>query len=63
MARNLFFLLLIHVSNLSLRELMELFLDIYGNALIREKSAKFIDLLIPELIKLLKFYQESKNNI
>ena len=51
MARNLLFMLLLHISSLGVREIMEFFLDIYGNALIREKSAIFIDSLIPELIK------------
>jgi len=50
MARDLF-LLLLHISSLGVREIMELFLDLYGNALVREKSAIFLDSLIPELIK------------
>lgn len=53
MARQILFLLMIHISSLGVREIMELFLDIYGNALIREKSAVFLDSLIPELTKYL----------
>ena len=30
---------------------MEFFLDLYGNALIREKSSKYLDVLIVELVK------------
>lgn len=51
MARNILFLLLSYITSLNLREVMELFLDLYGNALIREKSEIHLDNLIPELIK------------
>lgn len=32
---------------------MELFLDLYGNSLIKEKSSKMLENMIPELIKIL----------
>ncbi len=32
---------------------MELFLDVFGNTLIREKTERYIDCVIPQLLKLL----------
>ena len=43
---------ILHASNLSYRERIELFLDIFGNALIREKSQRYIDCVIPNLLNL-----------
>lgn len=37
---------------MSVRERMEIFLDYYGNTLLRDRSAQYLDEIVPELIQL-----------
>lgn len=52
LARTLVFLTLFCETGLSVRERMEIFLDIYGNCLIRDRSSQYLDEIVPELIQL-----------
>lgn len=52
LARNLFFIYLINDVSLSIKDRMELFLEIYGNCLIREKAAEYLTSASQELIKI-----------
>jgi dynein assembly factor 3 len=52
-ARDMLLLYLINEIQLPVRERMELFLDIYGNALMRDRTAEYIDLRARELIKVI----------
>ena len=52
LARLLLFLTLFCETGMSIRERMELFLDYFANALIRDRSANYLDEIVPELIKL-----------
>lgn len=48
--RCLLFLEILHQVHLNHRERVELFLDLYGNNLITERSQKFVDSFIPEYL-------------
>lgn len=52
LARALLFLTLICETSLSKRERMELFLDLYSNCMIREKSDAYLQSVLNELIQL-----------
>eukprot|EP00743_Colponemidia_sp_Colp-15_P008071 GILK01008746.1.p1 GENE.GILK01008746.1~~GILK01008746.1.p1 ORF type:complete len:482 (-),score=68.77 GILK01008746.1:215-1660(-) len=51
-ARHLLFLFLVNDTALSLRERVELFLDLYGNSLIREKSSNYVSDKVQALTRL-----------
>jgi dynein assembly factor 3, axonemal len=50
LCRDILFLTLICEKQLSMRERQEMFLDLYGNSMIRDKSANYIENLVKELI-------------
>ena len=50
--RAILFLTIMCEKQLSMRERQELFLDLYGNALIRDKSAAYLEGIVKELIQL-----------
>ena len=50
LARSLLFLTLICETSLSKRERMELFLDLYSNCMIREKTDAYLQSILNELI-------------
>lgn len=52
-SRLILLLQVLHLSSLSYRERLELFLDIYGNNLYREKTQKYIDQQISDILNLL----------
>ena len=52
LARALVFLTLICEVSFAKRERMELFMDLYGNCLIREKSNAYLQSIVNELIQL-----------
>ena len=52
LCRALLFLTLICERQLSMRERQEMFLDLYGNALIRDKTANYLEGIVKELIQL-----------
>ena len=52
LCRDLLFLTLICEKQQAMRERQELFLDLYGNSLIRDKSANYLEQLVKELIML-----------
>lgn len=51
LARDLLLLHLINEIELPIRERVELFLDLYGNALLRERTAEYLDLRVRPLIQ------------
>ena len=50
LCRALLFLTLICERQLSMRERQEMFLDLYGNALIRDKTSNYLEGIVKELI-------------
>lgn len=50
LCRALVFLTLMCEMQISMRERQEMFLDIYGNAMIRDKSANYLENIVKELI-------------
>jgi len=50
LARDLLFLTLICETGISERERREMFLDLYGNTMIRDKTAQYLESRIEELI-------------
>lgn len=50
LCRDILFLTLICEKQMSMRERQEMFLDIFGNSMIRDKSANYIENLVKELI-------------
>ena len=52
LARTVLFLTLVCETGLSQRERMELYLDLYGNALIRDKTQSYLEVVTKELIQL-----------
>ena len=52
LARLALFLTLICETGISMRERMEIFLDLYGNTLIRDKTASYLEECAKELIQL-----------
>lgn len=52
LARSILLLQVICESNIAYQERVDLFLDLWANAFLREKSSKFLDSLIPELDRL-----------
>ena len=50
LGRALLFLTLICETSISKRERMELFLDLYGNSLIRDKTDNYLQGVVNELI-------------
>jgi dynein assembly factor 3, axonemal len=52
LCRDLLFLTLMCERQLSMRERQEIFLDLYGNSLIRDKSANYLENIVKELIML-----------
>ena len=53
LARSLLFLTIISETQLTVRERMELFLDIYGNTLIRSRTASYLDEISVEISRLI----------
>lgn len=51
-ARDMLLLYLINEIQMPVRERVELFLDIYGNGLMRDRTAEYVDLRARELIKI-----------
>ena len=51
--RDILFLTVICEKHLSMRERQELFLDLYGNALIRDKTSNYLEHIVKELIQLI----------
>mmetsp|Transcript_10524 Transcript_10524/g.20225 ORF Transcript_10524/g.20225 Transcript_10524/m.20225 type:complete len:289 (-) Transcript_10524:11-877(-) len=51
LARDILLLHLINELELPIRERVELFLDLYGNALMRERTAEYLDLRVRPLIQ------------
>ena len=52
LARDLLFLTIMCETGMSKRDRMELFLDIYGNCLLRDKSDVYLQTVVQELIQL-----------
>jgi Domain of unknown function (DUF4470) len=52
LCRDLLFLTLMCEKQMSMRERQETFLDLYGNSLIRDKSANYLENIARELIQL-----------
>lgn len=52
LARDILLLHLINETELPIRERVELFLDLYGNSLMRERTAEYLDLRVRALIQL-----------
>ena len=52
LARTVLFLTLICETGIAQRERMELFLDLYGNCLLRDKTAQYLQGIARELIQL-----------
>lgn len=52
LCRDLLFLTLICETEISERERQEIFLDLYGNAMIRDKTAEYLESKVKELIQL-----------
>lgn len=52
LARTILLLTLVCETGLSARERMEIFLDLYGNCLIRDKSSQYLQGINKELIQL-----------
>ena len=52
LARVLLFLTLFCETGMSVRERTEIFLDIFGNTLIRDRTSQYLDSIVPELIQL-----------
>lgn len=50
--RWLLLLQIVQTTSLSFRERVELYLDVFGNALIREKTQRYIDSILPTLLNL-----------
>lgn len=50
--RDILFLTLICETGISERERQEIFLDLYGNTMIRDKTAEYLEHKVPELIQL-----------
>lgn len=50
LCRDILFLTLLCEKQLSMRERQELFFDLYGNSLIRDKSANYLEHIVKELI-------------
>jgi dynein assembly factor 3 len=50
LARVLLFLTLFCETGISVRERMEMFLDLYGNSLVRDRTSQYLDEIVPELI-------------
>ena len=48
-------------TGISERERMEMFLDLYGNSLIRDKTADYLQNVTPELIKLVTEDEKGKS--
>ncbi len=44
---------ILHQRHMGYRERVELFFDLYGNALITQRSQKFLDEFVPHLLDLL----------
>lgn len=55
------FLHILHEQNLNYDERIELFLDLYGNAMIKERTAKYLDGLIPDLLNFI--HDEEKKTV
>jgi dynein assembly factor 3 len=53
LCRDILFLTLICEKHMSMRERQETFLDLYGNSLIRDKSANYLENIVKELIQLI----------
>ena len=51
--RALLLLHVIHEQNLNFDERVELFLDLYGNALVKEKTAKYLNSVVPDILNLI----------
>ncbi|KAL4428975.1 hypothetical protein ABPG74_011171 [Tetrahymena malaccensis] len=51
--RWLLLLQILQTTSLSFRERVELFLDVFGNAMIREKSQRYIDSILPTILNLI----------
>ena len=59
LARDLLFIIIVNDLSLSIRERVELFLEIYGNALIRERAAEYIHTNAQKLIKIITQHREA----
>lgn len=51
--RAMLLLHVLHEQNLNFEERVELFLDLYGNSLVKEKTAKYLSNLVPDLQNLI----------
>ena len=51
--RQILMLLILHTTNYTYRERTDLFLDIYGNSLLRDKTAIYIDKVVPYIDSLI----------
>lgn len=62
-ARVLLFITLFCETGISKRERMEMYLDLYGNTLIRDKTAAYLEEITPELIQLITEDKKCKSVI
>jgi dynein assembly factor 3 len=61
LARDLLFLTIICETQLSMTERMELFTDLYGNTMIRSKSAKYLDEIAVEISRLITEHRKCQS--
>lgn len=53
LCRQILMLLILHTTNYTYRERTDLFLDIYGNSLLRDKTAIYINKVVPYIDSLI----------
>jgi len=63
LARALLFLTIMNETTLAKRERMEIFTDIYGNCMLRERTATYLEEIVPELIQLITDDERCKSVI
>lgn len=61
LARQMFFIYLINDMALPIRERVELFLEVYGNCLIRERAAEYVSQASQNLIKIVTQHKNAPN--